>query len=132
MIRRTPRSTRTDTLFPYTTLFRSVVAVNSVIALYYYANVARMMWMNPVPDGDRTPVRVPFSLGAALAISIVITLAFGVSTLATRFGDLATFFYFRPRRPAPACGGSFSFCPLRDPAACFLLPAAGAPPAPLG
>src|SRR3546814_1826345 len=26
MIRRTPRSTRTDTLFPYTTLFRSPVA----------------------------------------------------------------------------------------------------------
>src|SRR3546814_3440244 len=26
MIRRTPRSTRTDTLFPYTTLFRSIVA----------------------------------------------------------------------------------------------------------
>src|SRR3546814_19771416 len=28
MIRRPPRSTRTDTLFPYTTLFRSVVAVD--------------------------------------------------------------------------------------------------------
>src|SRR3546814_5878357 len=27
MIRRTPRSTRTDTLFPYTTLFRSAAAV---------------------------------------------------------------------------------------------------------
>src|SRR3546814_12644616 len=27
MIRRPPRSTRTDTLFPYTTLFRSLVAV---------------------------------------------------------------------------------------------------------
>src|SRR3546814_18553435 len=27
MIRRPPRSTRTDTLFPYTTLFRSVEAV---------------------------------------------------------------------------------------------------------
>src|SRR3546814_6562456 len=27
MIRRPPRSTRTDTLFPYTTLFRSVVLV---------------------------------------------------------------------------------------------------------
>src|SRR3546814_5686054 len=27
MIRRSPRSTRTDTLFPYTTLFRSVFAV---------------------------------------------------------------------------------------------------------
>src|SRR3546814_6464384 len=28
MIRRPPRSTRTDTLFPYTTLFRSVVLLN--------------------------------------------------------------------------------------------------------
>src|SRR3546814_3431473 len=27
MIRRPPRSTRTDTLFPYTTLFRSVVGI---------------------------------------------------------------------------------------------------------
>jgi len=68
-----------------------VVAVNSVIALYYYANVARQMWMAPVPDGDRTPIRVPFSLGAALAISILVTIAFGVSNLATRFGDLADF-----------------------------------------
>src|SRR3546814_4710536 len=30
MIRRPPRSTRTDTLFPYTTLFRSVVGVVEV------------------------------------------------------------------------------------------------------
>src|SRR3546814_1800139 len=29
MIRRPPRSTRTDTLFPYTTLFRSLNSVNS-------------------------------------------------------------------------------------------------------
>src|SRR3546814_3951009 len=28
MIRRPPRSTRTDTLFPYTTLFRSLLAVD--------------------------------------------------------------------------------------------------------
>ncbi|MGQ0434295.1 MAG: NADH-quinone oxidoreductase subunit N [Microthrixaceae bacterium] len=68
-----------------------VVGVNSVIALYYYANVAKEMWMKPVPDGDRTPVRIPFSLSAALALSIVVTLAFGVSNLATRFGDLASF-----------------------------------------
>ena len=67
--------------------------MNSVIALYYYANVAKTMWMDPVPDGDRAPVRVPFSLGAALAISITLTVAFGVSNLATRFGDLA------PRSP---------------------------------
>ncbi len=68
-----------------------VVGVNSVIALYYYANIAREMWMKPVPDGDRTPVRVPVSLGAALALSVTITVAFGVSNLATRFGDLASF-----------------------------------------
>src|SRR3546814_12876350 len=30
MIRRPPRSTRTDTLFPYTTLFRSITAKNEV------------------------------------------------------------------------------------------------------
>src|SRR3546814_15454650 len=30
MIRRPPRSTRTDTLFPYTTLFRSVVGAGNV------------------------------------------------------------------------------------------------------
>src|SRR3546814_8552345 len=30
MIRRPPRSTRTDTLFPYTTLFRSLAALNEV------------------------------------------------------------------------------------------------------
>ena len=66
-----------------------IVGVNSVIALYYYANIARQMWMNPVPDGDRTEVRIPLSLRAAMALSVVATVAFGVSNLATRFGDLA-------------------------------------------
>ncbi len=67
-----------------------VLAVNSVIALYYYAGIAREMWMRPVPDGDRTPIRTPFSLTAALTLSVVATIAFGVSNLATRFGDLAS------------------------------------------
>src|SRR3546814_10539389 len=31
MIRRPPKSTRTDTLFPYTTLFRSDVALGTVV-----------------------------------------------------------------------------------------------------
>src|SRR3546814_10402696 len=35
MIRRPPRSTRTDTLFPYTTLFRSVVLEHDPRALAY-------------------------------------------------------------------------------------------------
>src|SRR3546814_9628693 len=35
MIRRPPRSTRTDTLFPYTTLFRSAVHVPGAISIPY-------------------------------------------------------------------------------------------------
>src|SRR3546814_8864436 len=35
MIRRPPRSTRTDTLFPYTTLFRSVLLSPVVVALIW-------------------------------------------------------------------------------------------------
>jgi NADH-quinone oxidoreductase subunit N len=63
--------------------------VNSVIALYYYANVARQMWMEPVPDGDTTPIRVPQPLAAALAITAVATLLIGVlPNLVLRFGDL--------------------------------------------
>lgn len=68
----------------------AIVAVNSVIALYYYANIAREMWMKPVPDGDKTPIVVPFSINAAIMLTLVLTVAFGVSNLATRLGDEAT------------------------------------------
>ena len=68
-----------------------VMAVNSVISLAYYANVAREMWMNPPPDGDRAPIKVPVSLSAALAITVVLTLAFGVTRWATSLGDAADF-----------------------------------------
>src|SRR3546814_20924163 len=40
MIRRPPRSTRTDTLFPYTTLFRSLVGLDLVITLLRADEVA--------------------------------------------------------------------------------------------
>jgi NADH-quinone oxidoreductase subunit N len=65
--------------------------VNSVIALAYYANIAKEMWMNPAPDGDTTRVRVPVSLNAALAITAVFTLVFGVTQWATELGDMASF-----------------------------------------
>jgi NADH-quinone oxidoreductase subunit N len=68
-----------------------IAAVNSVVALFYYASVAREMWMKPVPDEDRTPVRVPASLSVALGLTAVVTLVLGVTNIATRFGDLATF-----------------------------------------
>jgi NADH-quinone oxidoreductase subunit N len=68
-----------------------VMAVNSVVALAYYANIARLMWMQPVPDGDRTPVRIPVSLRTALVITAGLTLAFGVTSWATDLGDMAQF-----------------------------------------
>src|SRR3546814_14123955 len=43
MIRRPPRSTRTDTLFPYTTLFRSVPAAFAV-------EILLMIILGPPPD----------------------------------------------------------------------------------
>jgi NADH-quinone oxidoreductase subunit N len=68
-----------------------VMAVNSVIALGYYANVAKEMWMNDAPDGDVSPVRVPVSLRGALVITAGLTLAFGLTQWATELGDKATF-----------------------------------------
>src|SRR3546814_51230 len=57
MIRRPPRSTRTDTLFPYTTLFRSVAdgGSNSVetldiarpLRLCHWSNKRRFLWPMP-------------------------------------------------------------------------------------
>src|SRR3546814_10894797 len=61
MIRRPPRSTRTDTLFPYTTLFRSRGAehlddldLNPILAKVDAPDDQRRFsltkWRNPVPD----------------------------------------------------------------------------------
>ncbi len=76
---------------PWALLLGVVVAVNSVIALFYYAAIAKEMWMNPVPDGDTTRIRVPAPLITALAITAVVVVAVGVypQTFA-HFGDLAS------------------------------------------
>jgi NADH:ubiquinone oxidoreductase subunit 2 (subunit N) len=67
-----------------------IVAVNSVIALFYYANIARQMWMNPVPDDDRTPIRVPASLATSIGLCGIVVLALGVyPQIFARLGDLA-------------------------------------------
>jgi NADH-quinone oxidoreductase subunit N len=68
-----------------------VVAVNSVVALFYYANIARVMWFEPVPDGDRTPVPIQPAVGLAIGATLVLTLVFGIipQTVA-RFGNAAT------------------------------------------
>ncbi|HYI62120.1 MAG TPA: NADH-quinone oxidoreductase subunit N [Acidimicrobiales bacterium] len=68
-----------------------IVAVNSVIALYYYANVAKQMWFETVPDGDRTPVRIPGSIAIALGATVMATLVFGFFPgTVGHLGDVAT------------------------------------------
>jgi NADH-quinone oxidoreductase subunit N len=66
--------------------------INSVIALYYYANVARQMWMMPVPDGDTTPIPVPSPLLAALVLTTIAVIVMGVLPgVVLHFGNLSGF-----------------------------------------
>src|SRR3546814_14801870 len=63
MIRRPPRSTRTDTLFPYTTLFRSVASLDGFATL---AMTNRGIAFLPLPAcGERVGVR-----GGAVAANV--------------------------------------------------------------
>jgi NADH-quinone oxidoreductase subunit N len=75
-----------------------VMAVNSVVSLGYYLGVMRTMFMDDVPDGDRTPVRIPVALGAAVGMALVATLVIGVipSTVAD-IADGATFAFLPGR-----------------------------------
>jgi NADH-quinone oxidoreductase subunit N len=68
-----------------------IAAVNSVIAAFYYFNVAREMWISPPPDEDRTPIRVPAALSAALGITVVVVVVVGVFPNAfAELGDMAS------------------------------------------
>src|SRR3546814_1391102 len=62
MIRRPPRSTRTDTLFPYTTLFRSALALagDAEGSLYVLSEAARA-------EGAEARTRQNFALALALS-----------------------------------------------------------------
>src|SRR3546814_5330047 len=48
MIRRPPRSTRTDTLFPYTTLFRSLLEIPQLAADIEARGILQNLLVNPV------------------------------------------------------------------------------------
>lgn len=75
---------------PTAVLLAVIAGVNSVIALFYYASIAREMWMRPVPDGDRSPIAVPAPLAAALGLTAVAVVAIGIYPQAVaRLGDLA-------------------------------------------
>lgn len=71
-------------------ILAGIGAVNSVIAFAYYGKLMREMWMNPAPDGDTLPIKVPQALTAALGITVLATLALGViPNVVLRFGDLS-------------------------------------------
>src|SRR3546814_18155753 len=66
MIRRPPRSTRTDTLFPYTTLFRSDLYLPYKPKRRTRAQIAREAGLEPLADGLLAdPTRVPEDFAAA-------------------------------------------------------------------
>src|SRR3546814_2749005 len=72
MIRRPPRSTRTDTLFPYTTLFRSADAgcVGTRAGLVPFARIAGrqadyIAFADPSSGADAHPGRTPAKYAAA-------------------------------------------------------------------
>jgi NADH-quinone oxidoreductase subunit N len=72
-----------------------IAALNSVIALFYYAGVSRMMWFREAPDGVATMARsvTPPALGAAMALPVLLVLGIGVyPQLVARIGELASLF----------------------------------------
>src|SRR3546814_3585605 len=58
MLRRPPRSTRTDTLFPYTTLFRSFDFLRKVITVEFEACAARRKGLKPKQYSNWTAAHV--------------------------------------------------------------------------
>src|SRR3546814_12589962 len=68
MIRRPPRSTRTDTLFPYTTLFRSPGMTTPVTS-------------------DIAKLTAIWAVQAALLVGIVLVLLFAFSTIRSKLAE---------------------------------------------
>ncbi len=55
-----------------------VAAVNSVVAAFYYLNIAKQMWFMPTPDGDNSRIAIPPALTAAVVLTVIATIATGV------------------------------------------------------
>jgi NADH-quinone oxidoreductase subunit N len=69
-----------------------VGAINSVVALAYYARLMRVMWVEEAPDGDTSAIPVPQPLVAALGLTVAATIVIGVvPQIVLRYGDLGTF-----------------------------------------
>jgi NADH-quinone oxidoreductase subunit N len=66
-----------------------IAAINSVIAFFYYAAVARKMWFHE-PAAEAGPIRVPAALTVALGMTAAVVVVVGVyPQLFARIGELA-------------------------------------------
>src|SRR3546814_21198133 len=74
MIRRPPRSTRTDTLFPYTTLFRSGPLRRSHLPVHIAEEADRRAEEHPVAREPLPPRRLVLARDAELPIHILAAL----------------------------------------------------------
>src|SRR3546814_7136679 len=99
MIRLPPRSTRTDTLFPYTTLFRSLIITHNIasvmrtsdyIAVLYQANLVKFAAKEEMRTTDNPLIR-QFLAGRAMG-------PIGMDELATERTDVEKELMDRERR----------------------------------
>src|SRR3546814_12832945 len=93
MIRRPPRSTRTDTLFPYTTLFRSKWAFWLILA--QFALMALFAWSfdtlseaAAAPGADPEVVRQWTAMKAGFGVPSAATLAQDLALYRGGYGDI--------------------------------------------
>src|SRR3546814_9645358 len=107
MIRRPPRSTRTDTLFPYTTLFRSVGREAFFAGKPAIVPLESSAWIEAVEAGlavmtGRSPERMAAALAAIVPPADVTALVeenFGAGDAGTRIVDeVAAFVTARDRQ----------------------------------
>lgn len=69
-----------------------IAAINTVIALFYYAAVARQMWFRPPSFEDTRPIEVPPALNAAISLCAATVLVIGVYPEPfAKLGQLAKF-----------------------------------------
>src|SRR3546814_4695499 len=90
MIRRPPRSTRTDTLFPYTTLFRSGWQVGKTVSFDAFdAKAAALTLLEAAgAPADRLQVMEAVSQGAIWHPGQSATLRLGPKAMLAEFGAL--------------------------------------------
>ena len=68
-----------------------IAALGSVVAFFYYAGVARVMWFHdPAPEATTTPRPIPAALTVAIGLCAAVTIGVGIyPQIFARVGELA-------------------------------------------